>query len=249
MKKLLTLIFTAIMAVACCFGLTACGKDENTLTIGYTIYPPMNYYEGSDFVGFDTELATEVCKILGKTPKFEEIVWNNKVMDLNSGAIDIVWNGMTITDSLKESMEITSPYLENKQVIVCKVSDAAKYTVPADLANASEVLFETGSAGDDVVSAIDGVNKVGASAQKDTLLAVKTGTNKVAVIDKLMAAAITGEGTDYADLTFVDVGFELEQFGIGVKKGNVELKEQIESAINSLKANGKFDELLRKYFA
>lgn len=241
------MIVTALMALCCCFSLTACGKD-NSIKVGYTIYKPMNYFEGEDFVGFDTELAKEVGKILGKEIKFVEIVWDNKVIDLNTGVIDIVWNGMTITDELKSAMEITSPYLENKQVVVCKKSDAANYTTPDDLKNAAEVLVETGSAGDETVSGIDGVNVVKATAQKDTLLSVKTGTNKVAVIDKLMAAAVTGEGTDYSDLTFVDVGFALEQFGIGFKKGNTQLKNQVENAINTLKENGKFAALSLKYF-
>ena len=206
MKKVITLILTLLMSVMACFGLTACGEDssdigvgDGKLVIGYTIYPPMNYMnESNEFVGFDTELAIKVCEILKVDYEFKEIVWNNKVMSLDSKEIDVVWNGMTITDELKQSMSITTPYLENKQVIVCKVADAANFSASLDKkgldASGLEILVETGSAGESTVKGLELTPKC-VSAQKDTLLEVKSGTNKVAVIDKLMADVLVGEGS------------------------------------------------------
>lgn len=259
MKKLFTLLLTVIMSLCACFGLTACGKTsdigvgDGKLVIGYTIYPPMNYFDETDnsFVGFDTELAIKVCEILNVEYEFKEIVWKNKVMSLDAKEIDVVWNGMTITDELKNSMSITSPYLENKQVIVCKTADVAKFTATADKkgldASGLEVLVETGSAGDKTVKAL-GLTSVGVSAQKDTLLEVKSGTNKVAVIDKLMADVLVGEGSANPDLTYVDVNFEIEYFGIGCRVKDTATTFAIEMAINQLKADGTFDTLLAKYF-
>ena len=228
---------SAALALTVAFGVAACGKGD-TLRVGYTIYPPMNYTdEQGNFVGFDTELALETGKILGKE------------IDLNTGNVDIVWNGMTITDELKENMEISEPYLENRQVVVCQTSEAEKYKTKDDLVKASEIIVEKGSAGASAVGATSAADKIRtADAQKDTLLEVKTSASKIAVIDYLMAQVIVGEGTDYSDLTFVDVGFEDEQFGIGFKKGNTELCEQVNNAIKTLKENGKFAEIQAKYY-
>ncbi len=249
MKKIFAVLMSAALALTVAFGVAACGKGD-TLRVGYTIYPPMNYTdEQGNFVGFDTELALETGKILGKEIEFVEIVWDNKIFDLNTGNIDIVWNGMTITDELKENMEISEPYLENRQVVVCQISEAEKYKTKDDLVKASEIIVEKGSAGASAVGATSAADKIRtADAQKDTLLEVKTSASKIAVIDYLMAQVIVGEGTDYSDLTFVDVGFEDEQFGIGFKKGNTELCEQVNNAIKTLKEKGKFAEIQAKYY-
>jgi polar amino acid transport system substrate-binding protein len=258
MKRLLTLIITAIMAVGCIFGLTACsgktdiGAGDGKLVIGYTIYPPMNYTdENNEFVGFDTELAIAVCNILKVEYEFKEINWDNKVMSLDSKEIDVIWNGMTITDELKEQISITSPYLENRQVIVCKVADAGKFSATAEKkgldAEGLTILAEKGSAGDKTVTNLS-LTPTTVSAQKDTLLEVKSGSNKVAVIDKLMAEVLVGEGSANPDLTYVDVNFELEQFGIGLRKDDVATTFAIEKAIEQLVLDGTYAKLLAKYF-
>ncbi len=254
MKKLFAMILTIVTAAACCFGFTACSdKKEETLKVGITDYKPMDYKEnGSDeWIGFDADLAREVGKILGKKVEFVEINWDNKVFSLNSKEIDVIWNGMTITDELKQNILISDAYLDNKQVVVCQKSEAEKYKTIADVLKASEILVEAGSAGDSAISAVEGL-KAGqlktASAQKDTLLEVKTSASKIAVIDKLMAQVVTGDGTSYSDLTFVDVGFELEQFGIGFRKDDTALKTDVENAIKQLKDNGKYAEIQTKYF-
>ena len=98
MKKLFALLITAVMTLTACFGLTACGGetpsgiDDGKLTIGYTIYKPMNYTEDGEFIGFDTELSKLFCQEIGVTAEFVEIDWNNKFIDLESRNIDVIWN-------------------------------------------------------------------------------------------------------------------------------------------------------------
>ena len=132
MKKVLSFVLSAILCIgvvaSLSFGFTGWGKDENTLVVGYTIYAPMNYYDDNgEFVGHDTELAELVCEKLGYEVKFVEIQWDYKVMELESNNIDLIWNGMTITDELKESILISDPYMINQQVIVTKSDNASKY--------------------------------------------------------------------------------------------------------------------------
>lgn len=254
MKKLISIAVALMLAIMSCFSFVACSgnKDENTLKIGITDYKPMDYKEeGSDeWIGFDADLAKEVCKILGYKAEFVEIDWNSKVMAINAKEIDVIWNGMTITDELKDALLISQPYLENRQVVVCQKSEADKYVTKEDLLKAGTILVESGSAGEDTVKSVSGAEAkmLGAAAQKDTLLEVKTSASKIAVIDKLLAQVAVGEGTSFADLTMVDVGFENEQFGIGFRKGDAELKEKVENAIEQLKANGTYDRLQSKYF-
>lgn len=241
------LCFFTIFGVACSSKKSEDALEDGVLTIGYTIYPPMNYYEGAEFVGFDTELAKEVGKILGVEVEFVEINWDNKVISLNSKEIDAVWNGMTITDELKDVMAISDTYLNNKQVIVCQKTVVENYKTKEDIFKASEVLVESGSAGESAVTSV-GATPTTMSAQKDTLLEVKTSSSKIAIIDKNMAEALVGDGTSYADLTFIDVGFENEEFGIGFRKNDTNTRDKVNDAIKQLKENGTFDVLKKKYF-
>jgi ABC-type amino acid transport substrate-binding protein len=116
------------------------------LVIGYTIFAPIAYEEGNELVGFDIDLAKAVCTKLGIDAKFQIINWNSKVFELNSGAIDVIWNGMTITDEIKEATSVTIAYLKNKQVAVVRVEDEAKYKSLDDMKEAT-ICVEAGSAG------------------------------------------------------------------------------------------------------
>ena len=116
------------------------------LVIGYTIFAPIAYEEGNELVGFDIDLAKAVCTKLGIEAKFQIINWNSKVFELNSGAIDVIWNGMTITDEIKEATSVTIAYLKNKQVAVVRVEDEAKYKSLDDMKEAT-ICVEAGSAG------------------------------------------------------------------------------------------------------
>ena len=116
------------------------------LVIGYTIFAPIAYEEGNELVGFDIDLAKAVCAKLGIEAKFQIINWNSKVFELNSGAIDVIWNGMTITDEIKASTSVSIAYLKNKQVAVIRVEDVDKYTSLDSMSNAT-ICVEAGSAG------------------------------------------------------------------------------------------------------
>ncbi len=252
MKRGIALGITLALGIAATFAFGACTPEgeKDTLVVGVTYYEPMNYFEGDKLVGFDTEFAEKALGELGYEVKFQEIDWENKINELQSGKIDLIWNGMTITDTLKQNIAITDAYYENRQVVVAKADNAANYTDIASLAGAKSIAVESGSAGESAVteSGYNGtLNKLG--AQSDCLLEVKTGTSEIAVIDITMARSMTGEGTDFADLTFVDVGFASEEYGIGLRKEDTELLEQLNGIIAKYKTDGTFDALIAKYMA
>lgn len=247
--KLFAAVIAAALLLTSMFAFGACSKKG--LTIGITIYAPMNYYdEDHKLIGFDTEFAEKACAELGYTPKFQVIDWDNKVNELQSGTIDLIWNGMTISDELKENIAISDPYMENRQVVVTKAANASKFTDITSISQAASIAVESGSAGETVAKENgyeSKLHKMG--AQSDCLLEVKTGTSEIAIIDSTMATAMTGEGTDYSDLVMINVGFETENYGIGMRKSDTQLLKDINDIIKKFKENGTLDELTRKYFA
>ena len=96
-------------------------QDKGTLIIGITEFEPMDYQDADgNWIGFDADMAKLVAEKLGVTPEFQVIDWDNKVFELDGKAIDVVWNGMTLTDAVQETMECTNAYCNNAQVVVTK---------------------------------------------------------------------------------------------------------------------------------
>lgn len=257
MKKILTALMTAVLCV-CAF--SGCRieksdweyiKDKGTLVVGITYYKPMNYIDEStgELTGFETEFTKAVCQKLGVEPKFQEIDWNNKVFELDAKTIDVIWNGMTVKDELKEKIIFSTSYIRNKQVVVIKKDNAEKYKDLASMANAS-VTAEIGSAGETAVQADENLSKNynGCTAQKDVLMEIKAGTTEIGVIDYVMAKASVGEGTDYSDLMIVEsVNLSPEEYAVGIRKGDVELQKKINAAIDELVKDGTLKALAEKY--
>lgn len=225
--------------------------DKGNFVAGITLFEPMNYYdENGELTGFETEFTKAVCEKLGVEAKFQEIEWDKKEIELNAKTIDAIWNGLTVTEELKENMGFSKSYVRNKQVVVIKADNKDKYTDEASMAGAS-CAAESGSAGQTAIetSAVLSQNEfVGASAQKDVLLEVKAGTVELGVLDYVMAKASIGEGTDYSDLMIVE-GVELapEEYAIGMRKGDTETIEKVNGAIDELVADGTLKALAEKY--
>lgn len=258
MKKLVSAVLAAGMAVslAACGGAAASAsdsgsdlayiKDKGKMTIGYTVYEPMNYTDADgNFTGFDTELATAVCEKLGVEPDFVEINWDTKIVELDGKSIDCVWNGMTLTDDIMQNTACTKPYAKNAQVIVMK-ADAA-YISTADLADKT-LVAEAGSAGEGAISADENLAKaeyVSKSVQTDCLMEVAAGTADAAVLDLTLATAMIGEGTDYANLVIKDE-LNAEEYGVAFRKGS-DVPAVVNEAFDALKADGTMDKLAQKY--
>ena len=220
------------------------------MVIGITEYAPMNYYDDAGkLIGFDTEFAEAVCAKLGVTPEFVVINWDTKEMELEAKNIDCIWNGFTITEERKEALEFTEPYVKNMQVVVIKADNAAAYPDTASLA-AANLVAEMGSTGESSIADDENLSQasyVGVSKMADALLEVKAGTADAAVIDYVMAKAMVGEGTDYADLMIMD-GVELayEEYGVGFRKGS-DAAAAVNEATAALIAEGSLPEIAAKY--
>jgi polar amino acid transport system substrate-binding protein len=224
------------------------GKGE--LVIGMTIFEPMNYYDKNNtLTGFDTELAQAACEKLGIKATFQEIDWDNKVIELNAKNIDCIWNGMTITDELGESIDFSLSYSGNMQVCVIKADNKDKFKDAAAINAAGvQVGAEAGSAGEAAAqesfpnAALTSVN-----AQRDCLMELKSGTLDVGVIDYVMAKASTGEGTSYTDLMVVpDLELSKEEYAVGLRKGS-DFTAKLNEALEQLAGDGTVKALADKY--
>ena len=229
MKKLIAFLLTALMV----FSLTACGgssseeadmtdmeyvKDKGVLVVGITDFAPMDFKdESGEWVGFDADMAKAFAESLGVEVEFVEIDWDNKILELDGKTIDCVWNGMTLTDEVTSAMDCSNAYCNNAQVVIVPSDVADKYQSVDSLADLA-FAAEAGSAGEAELTALE-LNVTPVKAQADALMEVAAGTSDAAVIDSLMAAAMVGEGTSYADLTYT-VSLNSEEYGVGFRKGS-----------------------------
>ena len=125
--------------------------NKGTFVVGYTLFAPIAYKdEAGELIGFDIDLAKEVAKYLNLEVKFDLIEWTAKEAKLESGSIDCIWNGMTINEERLAAMEISIPYLNNKQVAVIRKADKDKYTTVESMSNAI-MGAEEGSAGESCI--------------------------------------------------------------------------------------------------
>ena len=193
-------------------------QDKGTLIVGITEFEPMDYQSADgEWIGFDADMAKAFAESLGVTAEFQVIEWDNKVMELDGKTIDVVWNGMTLTDEVLSAMECSNAYCNNAQVVILPASVADQYP---DAESMAELNFavETGSAGEDMAIE-NGFAYTPVVDQATAVLEVSSGTCDAAIIDSLMAAAMVGEGTSYADLTYT-IQLNSEEYGVGFRKGS-----------------------------
>ena len=126
MKRILAMM-VALMLCLCAVAVAEADSDlayvqaKGKLVVGITDFLPMDYKdEAGEWIGFDADMARGFAKSLGVDVEFIEIDWDNKIMELDSKNIDVVWNGMTLTDEVKAAMDCSNAYCNNAQVVVSK---------------------------------------------------------------------------------------------------------------------------------
>ena len=262
MKTLKKVIAVVLAVLTVCFAFAACSNgssdsgdkssktdsekiiESGKLVVGITDFAPMDYKDDNgNWIGFDADLANMVAEKLGIKAEFVEIDWDNKFLELQTGSIDCIWNGMTITDEVKNNSSVTNAYAMNQQIVVTKSELAGKLKTVDDLKDLSFAV-ENGSAGQSAAED-NGLNATAVTAQSDALLEVASGSSDACIIDSTMAAAMTGEGTDYADLKSSVVLVD-EQYGISFRKES-DMTEKVNKIIADFKADGTLQKLADKY--
>ncbi|MFP9129023.1 amino acid ABC transporter substrate-binding protein [Niallia sp. Man26] len=250
MKRLVTMI----LAVAAIFTIVAgCSKsaekDDNTLVIGIDDkFAPMGFRdENNEIVGFDIDYAKAAAEKMGMKAQFQPIDWKTKESELSSGRIDLIWNGYTITDERKEKVLFTEPYLKNAQVVVTmadsslsKLNDLeGKVVGLQSLSSASDALDA-----DPIKSKIKTVTEFAdnVSALND----LKSGRLDAVVIDEIVINyyMTKEEGT----FKVLDESLAPEEYGVGVKKGNEDLLNKLQKALDEMNEDGTASEISEKWF-
>lgn len=254
MKKLIALMMILVLTIGCFAGCGAAdsGSDLKTIqkkgkiVVGITDYAPMDYKdENGNWTGFDAEFAQLFAKELGVECEFYIIAdWGKKFLELETQQIDAVWNGMTITEEATANSSVSDPYVINAQVVVMKADVVGNYPDTASM-NGLTIAVENGSAGQDAAKTIAGANVVALQDQAAALLEVKAGTADACVIDITMAYAMTGEGTDYADLA-PGLSLTEELYGVSFRKDS-DLTAAFNEFMAGLKADGTLQALADKY--
>ena len=268
MKKILTLLLAVLMIAGCALSFSSCGKKTDWENIekngkfvcGITIYDPMNYYdangdlvadENGELIGFDTELAKLVGEKLGVSVEFQIIDWGNKYAELQSGAIDCIWNGFTSnskdSDGVErsEKVDFTHAYLDNKQCVIVKADRLAEFTSAASLAG-KKAGAESGSAGESYAKDVGATIEASKSSQLAVFTDLTSGAVDFIVVDRLLADSKVGQA-DFAGLAIVEaIDIEPEVYSIGCRKGS-DFDEKINEALVALLNEGKIEALATKY--
>ncbi len=259
-KRLLSLMLVGVLAIS---ALTGCGEkttnkeggtEKKTFTVGFDAeYPPYGYMDDNgEYTGFDLELAAEVCKMNNWELKKQPIAWDNKDNELNSGAIDCIWNGFTI-NGREDDYCWSEPYVDNSQVVV--VSKNSGISVLADLKD-KNVGVQAASA---ALTLLQSEEEGGQKALADTFKGLNEFADYNTAFVELEAGSVDAIAMDIGvaqyqvknrgDGNFVILSEHLntEKYGIGFKLGNDELRNKVNESLKELKKNGTFDTLAEKY--
>lgn len=249
-KKMLSVLLVSLMAVSV-FGTEAFATaEEGKLVVGFDAeYPPYGYMDDNgEYTGFDLELAQAVCDLEGwelvKTP----IDWDSKDMELNSGSIDCIWNGFTMTGR-EEEYTWSVPYVDNSQVIATKADSGIEGL--ADLAG-KVVGVQAGSSALALLEDEEGQKELA-----DTFGTLQQFSDYNSAFAELQAGSIDAIAMDIGvaqyqiksreGFVILDETLSAEQYAVGFKKGNEELCEIVNADLMTLLENGTFAELAEKY--
>ncbi|MBT2288342.1 amino acid ABC transporter substrate-binding protein [Paenibacillus albidus] len=241
-------LFLVVMMVVLA-GCSSSGSKDGKLVIGIDDkFAPMGFRDDkNEIVGFDIDYARAAAEKMGREVTFQPIDWSAKESELNSGRIDMIWNGYTITDERKEKVLFTKPYLENSQVVVVPAnSDLSKL---ADLAGKEVGLQSLSSAADALEASPIKSSVAKVSEFPDNVLALtdlKTGRLAGVVIDEVVAKYYMSIEPDTYKL--LDESLAPEQYGIGIKKGNEALLDELQKALDELNSDGTAAEISTKWF-
>ncbi|SCH64931.1 MULTISPECIES: amino acid ABC transporter substrate-binding protein [unclassified Romboutsia] len=228
-------------------------KSNNEMVIGYdNTFVPMGFLDGKgNTVGFDVDLANEVGKRLNMNIKFQSIDWSMKEAELNSGNIDAIWNGYTLTEERKSKVAYTDSYLDNKQIIVTlksfninSKSDLKNKTVgtQSDSAGMEAVLKDTS-----FVDSINNKEPVLYDTFDNAFRDLEIGRIDALVADEVLARYYISQ-KDQDIYSILNDDFGTEVFVVGFKKDNTELRDKVNTALNEIKKDNTFDDIYSKWF-
>ena len=275
-KRLLSAVMASamVLSLAACGGAktettaaeTTAGKKEETTTAGTTAaetaeaaggtlivgfdqdFPPMGFVgDNGEYTGFDLDLAKEVASRLGLEYKAQPIAWDSKDMELESGNIDCIWNGFTITGR-EDDYTWTTPYMANKQVFV--VANDSDIKSQADLAGKVVEVQADSSAEAALKENQDLANTFGqlltTPDYNTAFMDLEQGAVDAVAMDVIVAGYQIKQRN--ADFKILDDSLSEEEYGVGFKKGNTELRDKVQGALEEMAADGTLAKISDEWF-
>ncbi len=260
MKKVITLALVIITLTALVFtGCSSSGgtdkswskvKDKGEMIMGLDdSFPPMGFRdENNEITGFDVDVAKEVCSRLGIKLTLQQIDWTTKEQELNTGKIDCIWNGFTITAARKEQVLFTKPYMSNHQVLVVKgESTLAKLS---DFEGKKLALQAGSSAADALESSADFKAKLGEVIEFDDNMLALMDLEKGGVDAVLMDEVVANYNIQVKQANFkvVEEPLATEDYGIGFRLADNALMTKVQETLDAMAKDGKLAEISDKWF-
>lgn len=245
-------IITVCMCLAMLCGLfmfAGCAKDENTLILGLdATFAPMGFKnDKNEIVGFDIDVAQEVCNRIGMKLKCQEITWAMNVNELNNKKIDCVWNGMSINAEREEKMLLTPAYMNNRMVFAVR-SDSDIQT-QADL-EGKVIATQSGSEGEKALEAkaseIKYKEKIGHADYAKAYNELELKLVDAVLVDEVAVQYMIKEQNKNFRILDYTLGDDL--YVIGFRKEDTELKDKVWNAIKEMKADGTLKKISEKWF-
>lgn len=224
--------------------------DGGTLMVGFDQdFPPMGFVgDDGEYTGFDLELAQEVAKRLGLEYKAQPIAWDSKDMELESGNIDCIWNGFTMTGR-EDDYTWTEPYMANQQVFV--VANDSDINSQADLAGKIVEVQADSSAEAALKEAPEltaTFKELLTTADYNTaFMDLEQGAVDAIAMDVIVAGYQIQQRN--ADFKILDDSLSEEEYGVGFKKGNTELRDKVQSTLEEMAEDGTLQEVSKKWFS
>lgn len=227
-------------------------KEKGELVIGLDdSFPPMGFQnESGEIIGFDIDVAEKVCDILGVKLRLQPVDWNSKEMELNTGNIDCIWNGFSVSPEREKEMNMSIPYLENHMALVV-LPDSGISTV-ADMAG-KNLAVQTGSTAEEALDAEAGaqlkstVAKINGFADNLTaLMDLETGASDAVLIDDVVANYLIASSGK--NMIVLNDFLYAENYAIGFRKNDVALTEAVNDALRQLKEDGTLGEIALEWF-
>ena len=259
MKIKFNLLLVVILTTAILSGCGTSSKADNSLNdikgkkelvVGLDDnFPPMGFRDSSgEIVGFDIDMAKEVGKRMGVKVTFKPVEWDGVILSLNNKDIDVIWNGLTITDKRKEQIAFSKVYLQNKQIII--VNSKSKISKNIDL-NAKTVGLQMGSSSETALAKDTLLSKSLKEVKKysnntEALLDLKAGRIDAVIVDEVVGRYYVSKKPD--DYKVLNENLGVEDYGVGIRKTDVLLTAEIDKLLQQMKSDGTANTISQKWF-
>lgn len=249
MKKLLLVLCAVLLLMTGCGG----SKGVNKLVVGIDDeFAPMSFHnEQNELVGFEIDLAREACRRMGVILEFKPIDWNNKREEILSGNIDMIWNGLDITEERKEYMLFSKPYMNDRQIVLVRQDSNLDINSEYDL-EGKVVGTQAGSVSDEYIIQNEELRTRLAeyktySKLYDSFKALNAGEIEVCICDEIIARYEINLHPNSFRIIDVRIGY-ITEMGIGFPKNRADLRDKVQETFDEMIKDGTAQEISETWF-